>query len=376
MLPRLYEEFSTSQQEYNAKFLGTLNCSTSCLVNEERNGAYTLTLETTKNDECAGSILSQRIIGIKPNPFDNEQFFEIQKTTRTIDGKIKVEAKHVKNFLYQICSEGDSTYEGDLITYNGNPKEVWDELMEEYITTTTPFTFQSDITTKKDFYLGLSVAESLGNIMGGKEGSFIDMYGGEYHFDNYSISLLKNRGSYKGYKIRYGDNISDCSQSESCDSCYTHVLPFGKVSNGKRKINFYASLVEIPDSLSQYTKVFMLDCTDMLDNYTVGERGEHYTEVREKMEAYALNYAINNNLGKTSISIEVTLRTELDNMSRIALCDTVDVILDNFGTVSRAKITGVTYDALLERWDKITIGTPTITVADLILNRRRYVHAN
>ena len=117
----------------------------------------------------------------------------------------------------------------------------------------------------------------------------------------------------------------------------------------------------------------MLDCTDMLENYEVGDKGTGYAECQVAMTNYARTYAANNNLGKLSVSISVTLRAELDEMQEIGLCDSVKVILDNFGTKATAKITEATYDSLLERWDKLIIGDARITVADVILNRKRYV---
>ena len=91
------------------------------------------------------------------------------------------------------------------------------------------------------------------------------------------------------------------------------------------------------------------------------------------MTKYAKNYATRNNLGKLQVSIDITLRAELDEMSEIGLCDTVTVILDNFGTKATAKITEVTYNTLLERWEKLTVGQSTVTVADIILNGKRYI---
>ena len=35
--------------------------------------------------------------------------------------------------------------------------------------------------------------------------------------------------------------------------------------------------------------------------------------------------------------------------------------------------TEATYDSLLERWDKLVIGEARVTVADVIINRKRYV---
>lgn len=373
MLPKLYDEFLTASAGYGKTYLGTLNCCTKCKVKEVRNGSYTLSLETTVNDDCAEMISSQKIIGAKANPFDDIQYFEIQRTERGLDGIIKVEAKHVKDFCFQICSEGDLTPDHYVSYESGTPKQIWDRLTSAYISTQTPFSFSSNISVSRRFSLGLNIAESLGNILGGKEGSFLDTWGGEFHWDNYKIELLSSRGKVTDYPIRYGSNISEAKQTESCEATYTHILPYGKVSNGTHKINSFAPLYAIPNNQSLYTKVFMLDCTDLLDNYVVGDRGENYEICRTAMTAYASTYAANHNLGKLSVSISVTLRSELDEMAAIGLCDTVRIILDNFGTKATAKITEATYDSLLERWDKLVIGEARVTVADVIINRKRYV---
>jgi len=373
MLPKLYDELTTSASGYSKTFLGTINHCTKCKVTEVRNGSYTLSLETTVNDDCAGMLTSQKIIGVKANPFDSDQLFEIQRTERGTDGIIKVEGKHVKNFCCQICSEGDYSDEHTDAHETGTPAQIWNKLKSDYISTNIPFTFSSDITVSRNFSLGINTAESLGNILGGKEGSFLDVWGGEFHWNNYTIEFLSSRGRSTGYQIRYGSNISDVRQVESCESTYTHVLPYGKVSNGSHKINFYAPLYTIPNTQSLYTKVFMLDCTDLLDNYEVGDKGAGYDTCRTAMTNYARTYAANNNLGKLSVSISVTLRAELDEMQQIGLCDSVSVILDNFGTKATAKITEATYDSLLERWDKLVIGDARVTVADVIINRKRYV---
>lgn len=104
MLPKLYDELTTRTSGYSKTFLGTLNHCTKCKVKEVRNGSYTLSLETTINDDCADILTSQKIISVKANPFDGDQLFEIQRTERSTNGIIKVEAKHVKNLCCQICS--------------------------------------------------------------------------------------------------------------------------------------------------------------------------------------------------------------------------------------------------------------------------------
>ena len=369
MIPKLYEKVTATKVDY----IGNINKCTKCEVTEVRNGAYTLSLETTVNDDCANMLLSQRIIGAKANPFDGVQYFEIQSTERGTTGIIKVEAKHIKNYCFQYCSEGDLGFDGQTATINGTPSQIWNSLNSEYITTEIPFSFYSDITEKLDFSLGLSTPETLGNILGGKEGSFLDIWGGEYHWNNFNIQLLAERGKRKDFQIRYGSNISDYTQSESCDGTYSHVLPYGKVSLGNRKINFFAPVFEISGHKCSTTKVYMLDCTGFLDNYSVGEQGARYDTVRSAMTKYAKAYAKNNRLGELQVTIDVTLRAELDEMSQIGLCDTVKVILDDLGTTATAKITEVTYNTLTERWEKLVVGESRVTVADMILNKGRYI---
>lgn len=370
MQPKLFAKMSNTKSLY---FVGVLTSCTSCTVKEVRNGEYTLDLSTTINDECADLILSQKYISAKPNPTDNEQYFEIQKTERYIDGTIKVEAKHLSNLLFTMGTEGDINTEGIENSISGTPKQVWNKIISDYATAELDFDFESDITTSGKFSLGLSTPELLGNILCGAEGSFVDTWGGELKYDGKLVQLLKSRGKKSDYIIRYGQNISSAVQTESIEGTYSHILPYGKVSNGTNTINFFAPAIQIENTERENYRLYMLNCDDLLGNYVVGTKGENYATVRAAMTAYAKAYVANNNIGKCAISITVDLRTELDEMSQLGLCDTVTVVLDNYNTTATAKITEAEYDVLLERWSKIVIGTPTVTFADLILNKRRYL---
>ena len=378
MKPKLYNEFQLQNGAYHYTFLGTLTNCRKCKVNEPRNTPPVLSLETTINDDYADLLLSQRMIRIKPNPFDDPQFFEIKKTERTLDGIIKVEANHVASLCFSICTNGDGATPEDPIIFRGTAQQTWDELVNNNISSAVPFRFTSNISTVADFKSGLTISETLGNILGGKEGSFLDVFGGEFHWDNFNISLNSSRGANRSYKIKYGQNISDATQTETCENTYSHILPYALISTESgAKVSISAPLVEIPNNSSIYQKVYGLDCTELLGPYIYGpnthDKTITLTQAQAMMTAYALQYASINNLGNLNINIDVTLRAELDEMSQIGLCDNVKVILDPFGTSATAKITEVVYDALLERWDKIVVGSPKITTADLILNKRRYI---
>ena len=374
MIPKLYDLFSNSALSGAPPFLGRLTHCLSCLVTEERNGEYTLTLQTTVNEELASYLVSGRIIGANPNPHDNMQYFIIYKTERTMEGRITVYATHIKGLLNTVISEGDQGSADDIVVKSGKPDDLWDLLNDEYIHY-NPFSFSTDITASKNVSLGFTVPETLANILSGKEGSFTDVFGGELKYDNLYIRLLSSRGTVTNYKLRYGGNVSDSTQTESSDTRFSHILAYGRVSNGSKEVNLFTAPLQI-DNDPPYHKTYLLECSEFLHNYTVGSQGQHYTEVRNAMAEYATTFAKYNDLDKTRVSVNVTVESQLDEMKNLALCDTVKVELDKFGMTVNSKITKTVYDVLLERWDSLTVGDRTVTLGDLIINKRRYISGN
>lgn len=375
MLPKLYDSFATETAAGPQNFLGTISKCSKCLVTEATSGGeYTLELETSVNDPTAGILISQTIIGVKPNPTDPVQYFETQSSERTLDGKLRATAKHVKNYFCQLVSEGDSASTDTEYTYTLTPQQIYAKLFNDgYITDATGFSFTSDIDIARPFASGFNYPMTLGGIFGGEEGSMLDVFGGEFHYNNYSVEFLSSRGKESHYALRYGKNISSAKQSENCIQTYSHILPWGSVSRTDGKtVRIFADQIEIAGHECKTKKVLPLDCSDALQRITVGTEGQHYSDARAALTAYARQYASKNGIGKISVGIEVTSRAELDGMLSIGLCDTVKVILDNFGMTTRAKITSVTFDALLERWEKMTVGQIPLSLADIIRDKRRF----
>ena len=374
MIPKLYDRFSTTTREGPLDYLGPVSNCHKCLSTEVRNGEYTVELETSVNDPMAQYLRSQRILQVKPNPSDPNQCFEIQSTKRSTDGRtIKASAKHIRNFAYQLESSGNGDYIDQLDTYNLTPRGVWNKLFnEQYITETCPYEFADHVNVPMDFYVGFNEPTTLGNIIGGDEGSMVNIYSGELKFDNYYIHLYPNRGKNSGYPLRYGKNLSSAEQSENCTQTYSHIRPYGQVSTSTGKYYYlYGDLYEIPQHYSKTKKVLLLDCSEVTRAITVGPSGG-YAEAKAAMRSYAVTYAKSHDIGKVSVSINVNVRAELDNMQQLGLCDTVSVILDDFGTVSQtAKIVSATYNVLLERWESLIIGQVPVTLADFVLKNRR-----
>lgn len=384
MIPKLYQP--TNATGTQRTFLGYLNNCSKCAAKENTSSnEYTLELTTDLKDFCKG-VSTQKLIEVKANPFDVPQLFVINKIERLISGKVNVYAEHIKTLCNQYVTDGASVYSDEDINILSNvtPAAAWNSIINDYTPAAAqpPFIFTSDITTTHNFSLGLTKAETFGNILGGVEGSFLDVWRGEYHFNNYTIEFLRSRGSNTGYRLRYGSNISDATQTEDTSRIYTHILPYGTFKDAAtdKEIVLVGNLTAISNTESVFKKTFLLDCSTKTKNLKVYSQstathaaGDGYTAARTVMTNYANRYASANKLGLLTVGIKVTYRSELDSMSTIGLGDTVIVLLDNFGTATTAKVTEAEYDCLLERWNSLTVGEPQTTLAELLLNKKRYL---
>lgn len=76
--------------------------------------------------------------------------------------------------------------------------------------------------------------------LGGVSGSVLDVYGGEYEFDNHTIKLHKARGKDRGVRIAYGRNMTELKCDIDMDSAYTGI--YGYVKNDKVDLHSYEAV--------------------------------------------------------------------------------------------------------------------------------------
>jgi len=383
MQPALYESVTPT----GGVFLGRFSSCFSCEVKEVRNGEYSLSLSTTTNDDIAPYITVQKYIKVKPNPHDSEQYFRITKIEKNTDNTYTIYAHHIKTEACSNISTGDGGY------LEGTPATIYAELENTYLTETGDsnlFTFTSDITATQKLTLGVASPALFGNILAGTDGSFVDLFGGEYYYDNFKITLCKKRGTKRDYKLKYGQNISSATQTESSENTYSRILPYASLKDMATggSVLLYAPIYEIPVHECVGIRTYLLDCTEKLKEMVVyahrvypnessdnqgHDAGEGYAEAEQAMTNYAQLYVKKNTLENLEVNIVVNVESELAQMQEFALCDEVTVVLDKFNSTTTAKITEVVYDCLSGRWKSLTVGSSKTSLADIILDKRRYI---
>ena len=372
MLPLLYKS-NTAKNDFDNNGLGFIHNCTKCKVVEVENGLYELELEMLTNDRLAGSIADGMFLKAKANPHDKPQIFEIYQMSVT-NTKITAKAQHLKYIAGGNVI--DKLFNSDIAM---TPVETWNNIQSDLYLENL-FTFDSDITTKAIVTAGRDCHIRLGDFLSGSDGSMLDTFGGEFHYDNFKIELLKNRGSETGIAIRYGSNISTYQQDSDSSTVYSHLLPYAIVkaedydtgkSIGDKMV--YASLIDLQNSNLTYKRALAYDFSDSFteddDIAVIYQNGvvSNWSDLTAKLNAVAAQYVNKNYTALTEISVNITVDVAetLKNLENCKLCDTVQVYFEPLGFSASAKIVKTEYDVLLEKYTKIELGTIKKTIADL-----------
>ncbi len=351
MIPILFSADATS---FNNNGLGALADCTSCKVTEKRNGEYILTMQYPLNGIHFKDIQKSCIIWVKPSDGANNQAFRIYKTKKPINGIVTIEAEHISYQLSMIptmpfTAESASAALQGLKTNAAEP---------------CPFFFYTDKQTIATYTQ--EQPASIRSRLGGVSGSILDVYGGEYEFDNYDVHLWANRGSDKGVTIRYGKNLIDLKQEENIQNVVTGVVPF--FANEETLVTLPEKVVE-----SEYVDLYPYPRTVILD---LSSEWTDEVPTVEQLRQRAQKYIEDNDIGIPKVSIDVSFialwQTEeykdIAPLERVNLCDTVTIIFEKLGIEAKAKVISIEYDVLRERYTKIEVGDAKSTLATTIVN--------
>ena len=214
MIPILYESNETG---FNTNGLGRLRDCISCVVTEERNGIYVCDFEYPVDGAHFEDIRIGRIIGVEHDDTDDIQPFDIMSHERPIEGVVTFHCTHISYRLSKmtvsrsyISSLANAFY---AIQYFATPS--WN-----------PFSFYTD----KDSIGYVAAFDGLPrtarSLLGGREGSILDTYGGEYEWDKWTVKLLSARGAYRDLTVRYGVNMTDYNEEVDNSETYQSVIPY------------------------------------------------------------------------------------------------------------------------------------------------------
>lgn len=320
--------------------IGTLSDAISCEVTEERNGEYKLTMKYPRTGQHFADIVDRAIIVAKPNYTDSAQAFRIQKITKPINGVITVNAVHISQDLTGV----------PVLPFTATSAATACAGLMSHAAVANPFTITTDKSTSASFKV--DVPSSVRSWFGGKEGSLIDTFGGEWHYNNYTCMLEDSRGTDRGVVIRYGKNLIDIKQERNIANVYTGVLPYWYDDETDTLVK--ATQISVSGNYN-FSRVLCLDLSDDFENQPS----------TSQLISRANRYISANNIGTPKVSLKLDWAQSTD---RVDLCDTVTVKFEELGISARAKCISATWDVLKDRYSEIEIGDAKSNIADTIVS--------
>ena len=347
MIPILY---AASETDFTTNGIGLLTDAVSCTVTEERNGAYEATLVYPAKGHLAEYIAEDTIIKAKANDTDEPQLFRIYKSGKQIGSNTTWNAEHIS---YELTGNPVERFSISGV----NAEQALNSLLAAAVFK-HKYTAISDITTVN----GTSIADvvSVRKALGGVEGSILDTWGGEYHFNNYRIELLKARGADNGVTIEYGKNLTDAKQERNIANIVTAIFPYAKYTPEGEESEVYVSLKEKTLVHAGAADYAYKRC-EIVDFSSEWESGTIITEdmLRAKAETYLEKISTEPDINITLSYAQLKKTKDYKNiqvMESVALCDTVTVRIDKLQIEATAKIVKAKYDSLKERYDTMEIG--------------------
>ena len=329
--------------------LGRLNDCVELLVTEHLNGQYTATMKYPVSGIHFNEIELQGIIKLSANQFDEPQLFRIVNVSKPLNGIVEYELNHI---TYDLSYTSVAPFTSDYV--RPTLVALWDNM-----TGGKSFSISTDIndSTHRIHKFKNEKPQSCRALFGGQEGSLIDIFGGEYHYDNLKVELLAKRGADHGVKIKYGKNLTDITQDETNENVYTHVIPYAQDSNKNTIIGDTITLFNVAESKM---RILNLDLSDKFQ----GENGEETKITVKDVNREAHYYVERNNLTEPRVSLDVSFldlsqTVEYANIApleTVSLGDTVYVDYPTLGVSAKARVIEYEWDSLRERYNSVEIG--------------------
>ena len=336
---------------YTGQGLGRLSDAISCKVTHEINGEYELRMTYPVTGIIYDELQQDRIIWAAPDNMTREQGFRIYRITRPLNGIVTVYARHISYDASGVIVEPFTS---------ASLQAALTDLPTKCVPS-CPFTITSSRTVASQYKL--TAPRSLWRVFGGEEGSMLDVYGGEWEFDNLTADLKSRIGADRGVEVRYGKNLTQLEQDITVEATYSAVYPFWYDEADGSLVTLPEHYITIPGAVG--SRVMLLDLSGDF------ETQPSQSQLRDRANAYIAA----NDPGDPKISwkINMVMLSQSEEyaglvvLDQVALGDTVHVYYEPMNLNATARAVKLTFNVLTERYDEITLGRVKQNLAKIIV---------
>lgn len=350
MIPTLYDKTGNNK-------IGDLNDCIECLVEEERNGIFELTMIYPANSSILESIAYDNIIVADANDYLKSQKFRVYNTRKLMANRIEICARHISFDLVHDWV--------DVISIENQSCEYALNTIFKNSQFSNHFKGYSDIVNAQNFKVNkVTCLEAIG----GTSGSIIDTYGtgAEILRDNTNIHVLNRRGHDNDVVIEYRKNLTGLEVEEDTTDLITRIMPYAIYTNSSNEeVEVRGDFVDSP-LINNYAHPYVkyMDYSEKFE--------DDEAPTKTKLNNLAAKEYINNkvDIPKNNYKIEFIPLSKCAGYEgledRINLCDVVTIKDSRYNIDTQAKVIKVVFDVLRGRYDSMELGEPRTTLGDII----------
>lgn len=357
MIPILYD---SNEWLFTSNGLGRLRDAISVKCTEERNSIYEVDFEYPVTGQNFDKIVCGRIIGATHDDTGDIEPFDIVSHSKPINGIVTFHCNHISYRQSRmvvvnnnINSLADAFAAFDTC-YPVNPLELLDG--------GNPFTYETDKTSTGYVAAFDGIPKSIRSILGGVEGSLLDVYGGEYEWNEWTVYLHSARGVTRDFTIRYGVNMVDYQDDTDYQEMYNSCVAYWTDGNGTTVTTGEVSSNQ--SSVFQGNRCAPLDLSSRFDSQpSVSDLEE---EARKYMTANQTYLPVQN------ISVDFVRLQDSEEYASFSqllqcnLCDTIKVEFPLYGMTGSFKIVKTVWNVLQNRYESMELGALSITLKEAL----------
>lgn len=350
--------FPSGATTFETQGLGSVVDAISCNVHEVLNGEYELEMQYPITGTQYGNLQNRRIIFSKHDPYSEPQPFRIYRITRPMNGIVSIYARHVSYDLAGI----------PVGVFDANNAQSAMQGLKNNSLVANPFLFETTMPTVANF--SCQYPQPCRNLLGGQEGSILDVYGGEYEWDEWTVHLQSRRGSDNGVRITYGKNLIDIEQDENIANLKTGIIPYWINSETGEVIYSSPQIIQAPGEFN-FSSVVPVD---------FGEQFESQPTPQE-LAAAGQEYITDNKIGVPTVSIDLSfaqleqysLYESTEALERVRIGDTVHVFFAQLGINVSSRVVETNYDPILNRYNSVSVGSVRADIAGTIADQQQQI---
>ena len=328
---------------------------TTCELSAEINGAWELTMSHPLDKEGRWKYLEEEAVISAPTFQDEHQLFRIDKCVKT-DTTVEITAYPI------FFDSADDCVLMDTRPTDRNGQDALDIMMEG-----SRYSGRSDITTGGTAYF---IRRNLMDAINGEnEPTFVQVWGGEILYDNFTVIINERIGGDYGVEIRYGKNMDGLSYTVDMSDVATRIIP---VAYNGRMMSGNTPWVDSPN-INKYAKKYIREVkfNDVkLYEDVSGETEENedtICQTQEELDSVLKERCeemYDSGADTPDVTIEVNMidlaqtdqYKDFQGLVTVALGDTVRCINSKLGIASNARVIKLTWDCITNRSAGMTLG--------------------